>query len=57
MATADTPDLSSDFWESRYQGGSSPWDLGQPAPGFQTWVQQQAPKWRTAAGAGLWAGP
>jgi SAM-dependent methyltransferase len=43
MATADTPNLSSDFWEARYQEGSSPWDLGQPAPGFQTWVQQQTP--------------
>lgn len=43
MTQTDAPHLSPDFWEARYQDDNSPWDLGHPAPGFQTWVGQQTP--------------
>jgi methyl halide transferase len=32
-------DLTSDFWENRYQEGSDRWDLGQPAPPFVSLLQ------------------
>lgn len=39
------PDLNLDFWEERYQSGSTPWDLGQPAPAFvQLLESAQAPQ-------------
>lgn len=30
--TTRDSELSADFWEQRYQDGTAPWDLGQPAP-------------------------
>jgi SAM-dependent methyltransferase len=39
------PDLSSTFWEGRYQEGTARWDLGQPAPPFVTLLNgADAPK-------------
>ncbi|HEY9762734.1 MAG TPA: methyltransferase domain-containing protein [Trichocoleus sp.] len=31
--------LNTDFWEQRYQEGSTRWDLGQPAPPFVSWLR------------------
>jgi SAM-dependent methyltransferase len=37
--------LTSDFWEGRYQDGTTRWDLGQPAPPFVTLLNAtDAPK-------------
>lgn len=30
---------TSGFWETRYQAGVPPWDLGQAAPGFLAWLE------------------
>lgn len=38
----DTP-LSAAAWERRYQEGTTRWDLGQPAPGFQALLQRTPP--------------
>jgi methyl halide transferase len=32
--TPDPPTLTAAAWEQRYQTGSTPWNLGQPAPAF-----------------------
>ncbi|MBF2077908.1 MAG: methyltransferase domain-containing protein [Synechococcales cyanobacterium T60_A2020_003] len=38
-------ELSVEFWEGRYQDGTTGWDLGQPAPAFVSFLQSdQAPK-------------
>ncbi|NJL48994.1 MAG: methyltransferase domain-containing protein [Leptolyngbyaceae cyanobacterium SM2_5_2] len=36
MTTQLPPPLSPDAWERRYQEGTTRWDLGQPAPAFQS---------------------
>jgi methyl halide transferase len=39
----ETPNLTSDqpeFWATRYQNQSTPWDLGQPAPSFVSLLKQ-----------------
>jgi SAM-dependent methyltransferase len=39
------PILGSDFWEGRYQEGTTRWDIGQPAPPLISLLQSdQAPK-------------
>ena len=30
------------WWESKYQAGTAPWDLGAPAPSLLTWLQRRA---------------
>jgi methyl halide transferase len=36
QSSPDPHSLSPEFWEERYQDGSTRWDLGQPAPPFVT---------------------
>jgi SAM-dependent methyltransferase len=44
------PDISqAEFWEARYQNGTTRWDLGHPSPALVDWVQQHP----TAAGRSL----
>ncbi len=43
---ADTP-LTPQFWETRYQEGTTRWDLGQPAPALLHWLQTQSPQGET----------
>jgi SAM-dependent methyltransferase len=44
--TAPTPSpLSPEAWEQRYQGGTPRWDLGHPAPAFQSLLESaEAPE-------------
>ena len=32
-----------DFWDTRYQGGVTPWDAGGLPPRFKLWLEKQAP--------------
>jgi SAM-dependent methyltransferase len=54
--TAPSPSpLTPTAWEQRYQDGTTRWDLGQPAPAFQTWLESAnapAPGSVIALGAG-----
>lgn len=42
MTAPQSTDLSASAWEQRYQEGRTAWDLGQPAPALQQWINRQS---------------